>query len=201
MPECPAMPISEISPHDSTSASLLKRLHVPADQAAWDKFVRLYTPLLFYWARKAGLAEADSADLVQDVFCVLVRKMPEFRYDPKKSFRAWLRTVLRNTWINRRRQKVAEPHGDLEGLEPQKVSDELLELEEAEYRQQLVARAIELMQSEFEPSTWQACWRFAVLGQPAGDVARELKISVNAVYLAKSRVMSRLRRELEGLLD
>jgi RNA polymerase sigma-70 factor (ECF subfamily) len=55
-------------------------LHGPADQAAWDWFVRLYTPLLFYWARKAGLAEADSADLVQDVFCVLVRKMPEFRY-------------------------------------------------------------------------------------------------------------------------
>jgi len=179
----------------------LKRLHGPADQAAWDQFVRLYTPLLFYWARKAGLAEADSADLVQDVFCVLVRKMPEFRYDPSKSFRAWMRTVLRNTWINRRRQKIAEPHGDLKEIELHKLSDELVELEEAEYRQQLVARAIELMQKEFEPSTWQACWRFAVVGQPAGEVARELGMSVNAVYLAKSRVMSRLRRELEGLLD
>jgi RNA polymerase sigma-70 factor, ECF subfamily len=195
------MTLSDISQHDSTSASLLKRLHGPADQAAWDRFVRLYTPLLFYWARKAGLAEADSADVVQDVFCVLVRKMPEFRYDPAKSFRAWLRTVLRNTWLNRRRQKVAQPHGDLKGIEPQNSSDELTELEEAEYRQQLVARAIELMQAEFEPTTWQACWRFAVVGQPAGEVARELGLSVNAVYLAKSRVMSRLRRELEGLLD
>ncbi len=156
---------------------------------------------MFYWARKAGLAEADSADLVQDVFCVLVRKMPEFRYDPTKSFRAWLRTVLRHTWLNRRRQKIAEPHGDLQEFEQQESSDDIAELEEAEYRQQLVARAIELMQAEFEPSTWQACWRFAVIGQPAGEVARELKISVNAVYLAKSRVMSRLRRELEGLLD
>ena len=195
------MALSDISPHDSTSVSLLKRLHGPADQAAWDQFVRLYTPLLFYWARKAGLAEADSADLVQDVFCVLVRKMPEFRYDPSKSFRAWLRTVLRNTWINRGRQKIAEPHGDLEAMQHQASSDDIADLEEAEYRQQLVARAIELMQSEFEPSTWQACWRFAVVGQPAGEVARELGISINAVYLAKSRVMSRLRRELEGLLD
>jgi RNA polymerase sigma-70 factor, ECF subfamily len=193
------MPLS--SRHDSTSVSLLKRLHESGNQIAWDRFVRLYTPLLFYWARKAGLAEADCADLVQDVFCVLVRKMPTFKYDPTKSFRAWLKTVLRNTWHNRRRQKVAEPHGDLDLFPPQKSSDDLVELEEAEYRQHLVARALELMQAEFEPKTWQACWQFVVVGRPATEVAQELGITVNVVYLAKSRVIARLRRELDGLLD
>jgi RNA polymerase sigma-70 factor (ECF subfamily) len=189
------------SSHDSTSVSLLKRLHESEDHVAWDQFVRLYTPLLFYWARKAGLAEADSADLVQDVLCVLVRKMPTFRYDPSKSFRAWLKTVLRNTWHNRRRQKVAEPYGDLDLVPPQNSTDDFLELEEAEYRQHLVARALELMQAEFEAKTWQACWQFVVVGRPAPEVAQELGITVNAVYLAKSRVIARLRRELDGLLD
>jgi RNA polymerase sigma-70 factor (ECF subfamily) len=134
------------------------------------------------------------------VFCVLVRKLPSFQYDPSKSFRSWLRTVLQNTWRNRRRQKIAEPRDDLDLLPPQK-SDEVAELEEAEYRQHLVARAAELMQAEFEPSTWQACWQFVVVGRPAAEVATELGLTVNAVYLAKSRVLARLRRELEGLLD
>ena len=195
------MSLSEISTHDSTSVSLLKRLRQPTNQIAWDRFVRLYTPLLFYWARKAGLPDADCADLVQDVFCVLVRKLPTFEYDATKSFRAWLRTVLVNTWHNRRRQKVAEPVGDMDMFPPQKSSDTLIELEEAEYSQHLVARAIELMQAEFEPKTWQACWQLTVLGRSGAEIARELDLSINAVYLAKSRVLARLRRELDGLLD
>ena len=78
---------------------------------------------------------------------------------------------------------------------------EAVELEEAEYRQHLVARAVELMQAEFEPATWQACWMLTALDRPAAEVADKLGVSVNAVYLAKSRVLARLRRELEGLLD
>jgi RNA polymerase sigma-70 factor (ECF subfamily) len=188
---------------DSTSATLLHRLRQPANQPAWDRFVRLYTPLLFYWARKAGLAEADAADLVQEVFCVLIRKLPEFEYDAGKSFRAWLRTVLLNTWRNRARQRIIPARGVDDRFPPPEpaMPDDALQLEETEYRQHLVARAAELMRTEFEPATWQACWKLAVEGRPAADVARELGLTVNAVYLAKSRVLSRLRRELAGLLD
>ena len=78
---------------NTTSFSLLERLRQPSDSAAWDRFVELYTPLLFYWGRRAGLQSADAADLVQDVFEVLLRKLPEFQYDRQKSFRSWLRTV------------------------------------------------------------------------------------------------------------
>jgi RNA polymerase sigma-70 factor (ECF subfamily) len=195
------MTSQESNRHDSTSASLLKRLGEPASQVAWDRFVRLYTPLLFYWARKAGLSETDCDDLVQEVFCVLVRKLPAFEYDASRSFRAWLRTVLLNTWHNRRRQKAAQPQQDIDLLAPLAQADKLITLEEAEYQQQLVARAVELMQAEFEPTTWQACWQTAVLDRPAATVARELGITVNAVYLAKSRVLARLRRELAGLWE
>lgn len=186
---------------DSTSVSLLKRLGQPENQRAWDRFVQLYTPLLFYWAHKAGLDSADAGDLVQDVFCILVRKLPTFDYDASKSFRSWLKTVLQNTLINRRRRKLPQTQPDMDLLPPQPQANEAIKLEEAEYRQYLVARAVELMQAEFEPKTWQACWRLVVMGRPGAEVAQELGMSVNAVYLAKSRVLAALRSELEGLWD
>ncbi|MBI3467746.1 MAG: sigma-70 family RNA polymerase sigma factor [Planctomycetes bacterium] len=187
---------------DSTSATLLHRLRQPTNQSAWNQFVRLYTPLLFYWAHKAGLSEADSADLVQDVFCVLLRKLPEFEYDAGQSFRAWLRTVLLNTRRNRARQRVIRTAGGIEDSDHEPaVPDGLVELAEADYRRHLIARAVQLMQAEFEPATWQACWQVTVEGRPPAEVARELGLSTNAVYLAKSRVLARLRRELDGLLE
>ncbi|MFT5301053.1 MAG: RNA polymerase sigma-70 factor (ECF subfamily) [Mariniblastus sp.] len=81
---------------DSTSESLLLRLKSSDDHQAWSRFVRLYTPLLFYWARKMGLQSQDASDLVQDVFTLVFQKLPEFQYDKTKSFRAWLRTVTIN---------------------------------------------------------------------------------------------------------
>jgi DNA-directed RNA polymerase specialized sigma24 family protein len=82
----------------ATSASLLDRLRRPGEDAAWARFVDLYTPLLYHWARRTGLAQAQAADLVQDVLVVLVRKLPEFTYDRTRSFRSWLRTVTLNKW-------------------------------------------------------------------------------------------------------
>jgi RNA polymerase sigma-70 factor (ECF subfamily) len=184
-----------------TPASLLECLRQPAQEQAWARFVELYTPLLYGWARRTGCAEADAADLVQDVFVVLVEKLPAFRYDRQKSFRAWLHTILLNKWRNRLRRKPAaslDGAGCLDRLAG--PADPPL-LEEAEYRQQVVGRALRLMQTQFEAPTWKACWEFVVSGRPAAEVAAELGLTVNAVYLAKGRVLRRLREELEGLLD
>jgi RNA polymerase sigma-70 factor (ECF subfamily) len=184
-----------------TPASLLERLRQPAPESAWTRFVQLYTPLLFFWARRLGLRDADAADLVQDVLTLLVRKLPEFSYDRNKSFHAWLCTVTLNCWRNRARRaelpREAHPP-DLEGLPDSDPGDLLGEIE---YRNWLVGRALELMRAEFQPSTWKACWECVVSGRPAADVAAELGISVGAVYMAKSRVLSRLRQELTDLLD
>jgi RNA polymerase sigma-70 factor (ECF subfamily) len=81
---------------DKTPASLLHRLRQPNAVDAWPRFVELYTPLLYYWAKRLGLQQQDAADLVQDVFVLLVQKLPEFAYDRHKSFRGWLRTVTLN---------------------------------------------------------------------------------------------------------
>jgi RNA polymerase sigma-70 factor (ECF subfamily) len=186
----------------TTSISLLERLRRPGEADAWARLVELYTPLLFYWACRTGIREQDAADLVQEVFAVLVQKLPEFMYDRHKSFRGWLRTILFNKWRDQRRRLEAArfQSNDL-------VLDNLADPEgpemfwEAEYRQQLVGRALELMQAEFQPTTWKACWETVVSDRPAADVADELGLSVDAVYAAKSRVLRRLRQELAGLWD
>jgi RNA polymerase sigma-70 factor (ECF subfamily) len=185
----------------TTPVSLLERLRRRGEPDAWDRFVELYTPLLYYWARRVGLQESDAADLVQEVFTVLVQKLPEFSYDRSKSFRAWLRTVTLNKWRERQRRagsRREEGAGALSGLADPDPAEALWD---AEYRQQLVRRALEVMQGEFQPATWKACWSVVVEGRPVADVAAELGLSPGAVRSAKFRVLTRLRGELTGMLD
>jgi RNA polymerase sigma-70 factor (ECF subfamily) len=155
-------------------------------------------PLLLSWARRLGLQDADAADLVQDVFVTLVKKLPEFQYDGQRSFRNWLYTVLLNRWrdLCRRPGLLTAPEGALAEI----PGPDAVPMEEAEYRQVLVAHALEIMKCEFSATTWKACWEHVVNGRPAAVVAAELGIGAGSVYVAKSRVLTRLRQELKGLL-
>jgi RNA polymerase sigma-70 factor, ECF subfamily len=187
---------------EATPVTLLERLRDPAEQDAWARFVRMYTPLLFHWARAAGLQAQDAADLVQDVFVTLVQQMPSFRYDRHKSFRAWLRTVTHNKWRDRAKARKAA------AFDPRKhplaeiaVDDPTEFVAESEYRRFLTCRALRLMQADFRPETWRACWMTVGEGRPAHEVATALNITVSAVYSATCRVLGRLRQELAGLLD
>lgn len=185
---------------NTTSASLLQRLRQPGQSEAWARFVDLYTPLLVYWARRLGLTPEDAHDFVQDVFTTLVEKLPDFTYDRVKSFRGWLRTVALNKWRDHKRRKALPraagpvPLAELAGPDEEAFWEQ-------EFQQHLTRRALEIMQAEFKPTTWKACWEFVVSGRPAAEVAQELDISENAVYLAKCKVLRRLRQELAGLLD
>jgi RNA polymerase sigma-70 factor (ECF subfamily) len=186
----------------TTPPSLLDQLRSPADQAAWARFVHLYTPLLWRWAVRLGLQSADAADLVQEVFVVLVRKLPDFNYDRDRSFRGWLKTVLENKWRDHQRRRAAQvvdAHDPI--FNTLAVAAEADAFDEAEYRRYLTGRALHLIQSEFQPATWQAFWQMVVLDRPAAEVARAVGLTPNAVYQAKFRVLRRLRDELRGLLD
>jgi RNA polymerase sigma-70 factor (ECF subfamily) len=132
----------------STSDSLLERLRQP-DRDAWARFVELYTPLLQRWTWRLGLQEADAADLVQDVFGILIQKLPGFAYDPGRSFRGWLRTVLVHRWHNWPRRGEVPLNADLPGADP---ADDV---QEEEFRHYLVGRALKIMQADFEPTTWK----------------------------------------------
>jgi RNA polymerase sigma-70 factor (ECF subfamily) len=184
-----------------TPVSLLERLRLPGQERAWERFVELYAPLLYHWARRTALPNVDPADLVQEVLTLLVQKLPEFTYDENRSFRAWLRTVAHNCWHNLRRRAELPREADAPDLGMLSAPESDDPFWEVEYRQRLARRALELMQADFQPTTWQACWQCVAEGRPAADVAAELGISVGAVYMARSRVLSRLRKELEGLMD
>jgi RNA polymerase sigma-70 factor, ECF subfamily len=186
----------------TTSTSLLTRLKKLEDREAWDRFVSLYTPLIFYWGRRSGLSDDDSADLVQDVMAVLIQKLPEFRYDRQGSFRGWLRTVTLNKWREKKRRKSLPtvPTGE-SGLTNLAEADPSQEYWESEYRQELVSRTMQLLRPEFQPSTWEACWQYVVEGRRAEEAAGEAGVSVWTVYSAKSRLLRRLREELDGMLD
>jgi RNA polymerase sigma-70 factor (ECF subfamily) len=186
----------------NTSSSLLERLRQPFESEAWARFVALYTPLIYSWGRRVGLQEPDAADLVQDVFVTLLQVLPTFAYDRKRGFRKWLRTVTINRWRkDRKRSERRMVQGQEGHPDPVAVGDDLEACWEAEYQQHLASQALRLMRTDFEETTWKACWETCAAGRNAADVAAELGLSIGAVYAAKFRVLNRLRREMQGLLD
>ena len=90
----------------TTAISLLVRLREPTDREAWNRFVNLYGPMMYRWAKSTGMNSDDASDLVQDVMALLIRKLPNFEYDGSRSFRAWLKTVTLNKWREQGRRKT-----------------------------------------------------------------------------------------------
>lgn len=190
----------------TTSPTLLQRLREPGQPQAWAKFVDLYTPLLLTWARRTGLQPQDAADLVQDVFMLLVQQLPKFEYDPaKKNFRGWLRTVCLNKWRDRQRLRSTHvapaQNAELAALQ---ATNELERFWDQEHDAFLIRSALAKLQdlkTDFEPRTVDACWEHLVQQRPAAEVAAQFGMTENAVYLAKFRVLRRLRQDLVDLLD
>lgn len=187
---------------NSTSVDLLTRLKESQADEAWERFVDLYAPLIFHWARAHGLRTSDAADLAQDVFATLVSKLPTFEYDPNQRFRSWLKTVTLNRardWQRRNASRLTQDDSCF--TEQITAPDAADPFEEDEYRQLLVRRAREVMETEFEATTWQACWLSVTEGLSAADVARQTGLTENAVRVAKCRVLRKLRSELQGLFE
>ena len=186
----------------TTSPSLLRRLREPNDAEAWEQFVRLYAPLIFRSAKSTGATDDTAAEIVQEVMAVLVVKLRTFEYDHSLKFRAWLHTIT----INKIRDHLRRRHTRAEVLDVTELQvkdqySDLAMLDEKEYLEYVSHQALTLMRAEFPESVWRACWMNLMDGIPAAKVAETLGLTVNSVYLAKSRVLRRLREELDGLLD
>ena len=185
----------------TTPPTLLERLRGAQDDAAWGRFVDLYTPLIFTWARRCGENEDDAADLVQEVFVTLVQRLPAIEHRRTGSFRRWLRTLLVNKLRDRIRRQVRQQKALEQRTPDAEIPDVAEVFWETEYRQELARQALRLMQADFAPATWKACWETVVHGRSAAEVALELEITENAVYIARCRVLRKLRRDLSGLVD
>jgi RNA polymerase sigma-70 factor, ECF subfamily len=197
----------------SISSTLLDQLRTRRPEA-WQRVVQLYGPVSYRWCRRANLSAEDAADVVQDVFSAVLTHLPSFRRDrPQDSFSGWLATITRNKVreLYRRRCGKAEARGGSTALrqmadipEPAELSEALSLSEQniqpdAQSAACLSRRALELIQAEFEPRTWEAFWRVSVEGQSPGNVAADLGVSVASVYKAKSRILARLRQVLAEL--
>jgi RNA polymerase sigma-70 factor (ECF subfamily) len=191
-----------------TSHSLLDRLRTQEDAAAWERLVAVYRPWIVSWITSHGVADSDADDLAQEVLLVVLRELPHFQHNRRAgAFRAWLRniTVHRLRDFVRSRRYQPEPGGDSAFL------DRLNQLEDPgsqlsrqwddEHDRHVVRRLLALVQGEFQESTWRAFRAVMLEGAAPAEAAARLGMSVNAVLLAKSRILARLRQECQGLVD
>jgi RNA polymerase sigma-70 factor (ECF subfamily) len=192
---------------ESTSWTLVERVK-DGEPEGWRRLELLYTPLVRARCRRAGLCVVESEEIVQEVFLTVWARIGGFQKQPGPSFRSWLRRIAMNKIGDylRRVRKQAQAAG---GTDAQRafgqIADEAGEiskeddLDDSSERRLLIRQALRLVSSEYEPRTWQALWRVVVEGQQPADVASELGMTPNAVYIAKSRILGRLRQLLVEL--
>ncbi len=192
---------------DETRQSLLLRAQSGA-QDAWTDLMDLYRPLIIGWLNRQGVPARDLEDLSQDILLSVVKHLPAFQHSGRLgAFRSWLRTIVRNRTTDYWRatdagtqasggsgataalQQLADPDSDLN-----RQWDE-------EHDRYVLGCLLDLVVAEFEPATLRAFRRLALDGAGGAEVAEELGMSVAAVYVAKSRVLQRIRQEAEGLID
>jgi len=192
---------------NETRQSLLLRAQT-GEENAWKDLTDLYRPLIIGWLNRQGVPAVDLEDLTQDVLLSVVKSLPAFEHsDNRGAFRAWLRTIVCSRTTDYWRaigastqasggsgataalQQIADPDSDLN-----RQWDE-------EHDRYVLGCLLDLVEAEFEPATLRAFQRLALDGAGGAEVANELGMSVAAVYVAKSRVLQRIRQEAEGLID
>ena len=184
-----------------TSHSLIFRVKNPADGAAWTEFLGIYQPVVFRMARRRGLQDADAQDVMQQVFLSISKSIEGWTPgDLQPPFRAWLTTIARNAItkaLTRRPRDSATGSTSMVELldaqpDPQATTAEIL----AEARKELIRWATEQIRSEFSEATWNAFWRTAIEGVPIAEVAKSTGRSAGAVYVARYRVIARLKEKV-----
>ncbi len=190
-----------------TSVSLLDRLRSQPAESDWQRLVDIYTPLIRAWLRRHAPALREPDDVVQDVLAVVVRRIADFDHQRPGAFRRWLKSIaincLRDHWKRIKNKPVGRGDSDFQEM-LQQLEDphsELSRLWDAEHDRHVVHRLLQLIRPRFEDKTWRAFEKVALEGATPDETATELGVSVNAVFIAKSRVLAALRREGQGLLE
>jgi len=188
----------------STNPTLLARLRRdPSNDAAWDEFVEHYGRHIYRWCRQWGLQDADAEDVAQEILLKLARKLRDFAYDPKSSFRGWLKTVAHHAWRDfadskrRTRTVVDEPVWEL--LQSVAAREDLIQKLEEAFDYELFEAAKVQVRLRVAPHTWEAFRLVAIEGLPVTEVAVNVRMQVAMVYVAKSKVQKMLREEIQKL--
>ncbi len=189
-----------------TRYSLIGRLHDPQNAEAWNEFANIYQPLIFRICRQRGLQHADATDVTQEVMARVAKAIDQFDGQQEgATFRGWLYRVTRNLVIDFFRQKenrnsVGAKTGRFELME-QQPSDAQSKEFRIEFQRQIFSIVANQVREEVQPKTWQAFWRTEIENEPAGKVATSLGMNSGAVYVARSRVIARLKKAAEKKLN
>ena len=190
-----------------TSLTWLGRLTGSPAAGDWKQLLDAYGPLLSGWVARSGVPAADRDDLVQDVLLVVVREVAAFEHRGPGAFRGWLRTILANRvrdYLRRRagRAVAAGGGGAADLLDALADPDSALSAAwDREHDEHLAGVALARVRGDFTATSWEAFARHALGGESAREVAAALGVSVNAVLIARCRVLRRIREELAGLVD
>jgi RNA polymerase sigma factor (sigma-70 family) len=183
-----------------TRASLIVRLPDATDAPAWTEFAAIYEPFVYQFARRRGLQDSDARELVQEVFLGVAKAVRRWEPDERRArFRTWLFRIARNQLLtqlaSRRREQVVDSDA-WEGLAGSMGDDQARSAEQIEYRREVFRWASHQVQRSVKPETWAAFWQTSVVGKPVDDVARQLGVARGVVYVARSRVIQKLRNEI-----
>lgn len=191
-----------------TRASLILKIADVRNARAWDEFARVYQPVVYRLARRKGFQHADAEELVQEAMLAVARAVEGWVPDSQRGrFRDWLHRIARNLMINflTRRKHQVWGSGDsrLQAmLEAECNPDaDVSQMFEAEYRRELFCCAAEQVRGDVTDNTWQAFWLSTVDDLPALEVAGRLRMSIGSVYIARSRVMARLREKVRRMQE
>ena len=187
-----------------TSVTLLERLqNHPEDPQAWNLFVERDQPRIRRWCLSWGLQDSDADDVGQEVLVKLFAALRKFRYDPSRSFRAWLKTVTQHAWVDfvaARRRDPGQAAGRIDTLtdSAEARSDLERQLEDA-FDRELLELAMHRVRKRIKPANWDAVQLTAVEGLSGADAAKRLGIPVAHVFVAKHRIQKMLQGEVRGL--
>lgn len=189
----------------ATRVTLLGRLRAaPDDPAAWSEFVAWYGGKIYAWCRAWGLQESDAQDVTQEVFLNLSVRMHDFRYDPSRSFRAWLKTLTHHAWrdyVERQRRpgRGSGSESVLERLAAVEAQEDLASRLAEAFDQEVLKEAAARVRLRVEPRTWDAFHLLAIEGRSGAEVAQRLRMKVATVFVARSKVQRMLREEVGRL--
>ena len=192
---------------DVTRHSLLLRARA-GEADAWEDLTGLYRPLIVGWLNRQGVPAGDLENVTQDILLSVVKQLPTFEHSGRRgAFRSWLRVIAcRRTADYGRAADAGAPAagGSAAAAALQQVADPDSDLNrqwDEEHDRYVVRCLLEIVEQEFEPATLRAFRRLALDGASGAEAAQELGLSVAAVYMAKSRVLQRIRQEADGLID
>lgn len=186
-----------------TSKSLLGRISQSQNEDAWRFFVSLYAPFIRSCLTQKNVPNSDRDDLCQDTLTQVFKGISQFNHNGRPgAFRQWLKTIVtRNVWnyFQSKSNKNASPQ-EIDITSIPNDNDDLVDQWEREHDRYVINKMLSLVKTEFAPSSWHAFRLVSLEGQSPEKAGRQLGMTINAVVIAKSRVLRRLRILGEGLV-